>query len=184
MTSVLWHYWLGARKRSACKKIKWWGVGVVISLKRGAHCLHMVQIMPLHPKILSSLASFKSRLVLTFLYGLPKLSWKWGRWMGAVVVVMHYQYDNWQQNRLLWYGHVLQKDKDWVKKCMEYVDLERGCGKGLLSMLRIVVDELDKDAWWSKKWTLNGCCCCYALSCTVLFTVFSAMDQSCKLICF
>jgi len=41
---------------------------------------------------------------------------------------------------------VLQKDKDWVKKCMEYVDLERGCGKGLLSMLRIVVDELDKDA--------------------------------------
>jgi len=26
-----------------------------------------------------------------------------------------------QQNRLLWYGHVLQKeDNDWVKKCMEY----------------------------------------------------------------
>jgi len=26
-----------------------------------------------------------------------------------------------QQNRLLWYGHVLQKeDDDWVKKCMEY----------------------------------------------------------------
>jgi len=24
-----------------------------------------------------------------------------------------------QQNRLRWYGHVLQKD-DWVKKCMEY----------------------------------------------------------------
>jgi len=26
-----------------------------------------------------------------------------------------------QQNRLLWYGHVLQKeDNDWVKKCMDY----------------------------------------------------------------
>ena len=26
-----------------------------------------------------------------------------------------------QQNRLLWYGHVLQKeDNDWVKKCKEY----------------------------------------------------------------
>jgi len=23
-----------------------------------------------------------------------------------------------QQNRLRWYGHVLQKDDDWVKKCM------------------------------------------------------------------
>jgi len=26
-----------------------------------------------------------------------------------------------QQNRLRWYGHVLQKDDDdWVKKCMEH----------------------------------------------------------------
>jgi len=26
-----------------------------------------------------------------------------------------------QQNRLRWYGHMLQKeDNDWVKKCMEY----------------------------------------------------------------
>jgi len=26
-----------------------------------------------------------------------------------------------QQNRLRWYGHLLQKeDDDWVKKCMEY----------------------------------------------------------------
>jgi len=26
-----------------------------------------------------------------------------------------------QQNRLRWYGHLLQKeDNDWVKKCMEY----------------------------------------------------------------
>jgi len=42
-----------------------------------------------------------------------------------------------QQNRLLWYGHVLQKeDNDWVKKCVVYevkvpgqeVD-QRGLGK-------------------------------------------------------
>ena len=25
-----------------------------------------------------------------------------------------------QQNRLRWYGHVLRRDDDWVKKCMEY----------------------------------------------------------------
>ena len=25
-----------------------------------------------------------------------------------------------QQNRLRWYGHVLRKDDDWAKKCMEY----------------------------------------------------------------
>jgi len=24
------------------------------------------------------------------------------------------------QNRLRWYGHALQKDDDWVKKCMQY----------------------------------------------------------------
>ena len=49
-----------------------------------------------------------------------------------------------QQNRLCWYGHVLQKDGDgWAKKCMEYEvegpksetkeDLERGCARGLTS---------------------------------------------------
>jgi len=25
-----------------------------------------------------------------------------------------------QQNRLCWYGHVVHKEEDWVKKCMEY----------------------------------------------------------------
>jgi len=25
-----------------------------------------------------------------------------------------------QQKRLRWYGHVLRKDDDWVKKCMVY----------------------------------------------------------------
>ena len=45
--SVLWHYWLGARKGIQFVKIEWWGVGLVICLERGADCLHMVQLMPL-----------------------------------------------------------------------------------------------------------------------------------------
>jgi len=40
---------------------------VVICLERGAGCLPMVKLMPMHPKTPSSLALFKSRLVLTFL---------------------------------------------------------------------------------------------------------------------
>jgi len=36
-----------------------------------------------------------------------------------------------QQNRLQWYGHMLQKgDSDWVKKCMKYeVESSRLRGK-------------------------------------------------------
>ena len=46
---------------------------MVISQERGADCLHMVQVMPLHPKTPSSLASFKSRLVLSFSYWLTQV---------------------------------------------------------------------------------------------------------------
>jgi len=46
---------------------------VVICLQRGADCLHMVQLMPLHPKTPSSLASFKLRLVLPFWYWLTQV---------------------------------------------------------------------------------------------------------------
>jgi len=38
----------------------------------------MVQLMPLHPKTPSSLASFKSRLVYLSCTCLPRLSWKRG----------------------------------------------------------------------------------------------------------
>jgi len=41
---------------------------VVICLERGADCLPMVQLMPLHPKTPSSLVSFKSRVSLPFWY--------------------------------------------------------------------------------------------------------------------
>ena len=47
---VPWHCWLGVRKSIQPVKIEWWGVGVVICLERGADCLHMVQLIPLHPK--------------------------------------------------------------------------------------------------------------------------------------
>jgi len=56
MPSVLWHCWLGGRKGIRPVKIDWWGVGAVICLERGADCLHMVQLMPLHHKTPSSLA--------------------------------------------------------------------------------------------------------------------------------
>jgi len=40
---------------------------VVICLERGADYLHMVQLMPLHPKTPPSLASFKFQTGFTFL---------------------------------------------------------------------------------------------------------------------
>jgi len=45
-----------------------------------------------------------------------------------------------QKNRLRWFGHMLQKDDDWVKKCMEYeVEGPRGRPK------RIWRDVAEKD---------------------------------------
>jgi len=46
---------------------------VVICLELGADCLHMVRLMPLYPNTPSSLASFKSRLVLPFWYRLTQV---------------------------------------------------------------------------------------------------------------
>ena len=65
--------WLDVRKSIRPVKIEWWGVGVVVCLERGADCLHMVQLMPLHPLTPSSLASFKSILVLPFWYRLTQV---------------------------------------------------------------------------------------------------------------
>jgi len=39
-----------------------------------AHCLHMVQLIPLHPKTPYSLVSFKSRVVLPFWYRLTQVA--------------------------------------------------------------------------------------------------------------
>jgi len=46
---------------------------MVICLQRGANCLHVVQLMPLHHKTPSSLASFKSKLALPFWYQLTQV---------------------------------------------------------------------------------------------------------------
>jgi len=54
--SLLWHCCLGFRKSILPVKIEWWGVDVVICLERGADCLLVVQLMPLHPKTPPSLA--------------------------------------------------------------------------------------------------------------------------------
>jgi len=55
----------------ACKNwVTGHGVGVIVCLERGADCFHMVQPMPLPSP--SSLASFKSRLVLPFRYRLTQ----------------------------------------------------------------------------------------------------------------
>jgi len=53
----------------ACKKIELRGVGVVICLDRGAACFYIivVQLILLLSKTPPFLASFKSRLVFTFL---------------------------------------------------------------------------------------------------------------------
>ena len=46
---------------------------MVICTERGADCLIMLPLMPLHPQTASSLASFKSRLVLPFWYQLTQV---------------------------------------------------------------------------------------------------------------
>jgi len=69
----------GVRKSMQPAKIEWWGVGAVICLQRGADCLHMVQLMPLHPKTPSSLAALKSWLVLPFWYWLTQANLERGR---------------------------------------------------------------------------------------------------------
>jgi len=63
----------GVKKSIQPVKIEWWGFDVVICLEQGAHCLHTVCVMPLHPKTPSSLASFKSGLVLPFWYQLTQV---------------------------------------------------------------------------------------------------------------
>jgi len=93
MPSVLWHCWLSIRKSTSSLssdngadsipsniapciwsvKTEWWGVGVDICLEKGTDCLHMVQLMPLHPKTTSFDASFTLRLVLPFWYWLTQV---------------------------------------------------------------------------------------------------------------
>ena len=61
---------------------------MVIYLERRADCLHIVQLMPLHPKTPSSLASFKCKLVLPFLYHLTQVVLENWPLSGCSVVVV------------------------------------------------------------------------------------------------
>ena len=83
--SVLWHCWLGVGKSIRLVKSEWWGVGVVICLERSADCLHMVQLMPVHPKPSHLLPHLNPDCF----YGtdVPRLSWKRARQVGVIVVV-------------------------------------------------------------------------------------------------
>ena len=49
---------VGCQEAHPACKTEWWGVDVVICLEQGANCLHIVKLMPLHPKTQSSLALF------------------------------------------------------------------------------------------------------------------------------
>jgi len=62
-------------------------LGVVICVEQYEDCLHMVHLMPLHPKTPSSVASFKSRLVLPFWYRLTRVVLE-KKPTGVVVVVV------------------------------------------------------------------------------------------------
>ena len=91
LPSLLWHCWLDVRKSIRPTKIEWWGVGVVICLERGADCLHMVQLMPLHPKAhhLGWLHPLpKSKLVLPFRCRLTQVVLEKRRLNGCSVVVV------------------------------------------------------------------------------------------------
>ena len=83
LPSLLWHCWFGVGKSIRPVNIERCGVGVVICLERGADCLHMVQLMPVHPKATCpSLASFKSKLILLVpaypgCPGKEAVEWQW-----------------------------------------------------------------------------------------------------------
>ena len=88
LPSVFWHSWLGITKSIRPVNIEWWGVGVVICLGWGADCLHVVQLMPLHPQTPSFLASFKSKLVLPFCYRLTQVVLEKSTVKTGVIVVV------------------------------------------------------------------------------------------------
>ena len=70
----------------ACKKLAWWGAGVVICLERDAH-LHMAQLMPL-PLTVSCFS--KIQIGLPFWYRLTRIVPEKGPLNGCVCVCQRY----------------------------------------------------------------------------------------------
>ena len=89
--SAFWHCWLGVSKSIQPVKTEWWGVGVVICPEVETVCI-WVQLMPLHPKNPSSLASLKSGLVLPFWYRLTQVVLEKMPLNSSCVHVMHLSY--------------------------------------------------------------------------------------------
>jgi len=86
LPSVLWHCRLGIRKNI---ETEWWGVDVVICLEHGTDCLHVVQLMPVHPKACHLLARLNPDWFWLSCTGLSRLFWKIGSWTGVVAVVVN-----------------------------------------------------------------------------------------------
>jgi len=57
-------------------------------LERGADCLHIVKLMPLHPKAHYLLPQLNPDWFYLSCTGLPRLCWKRGREMGVVAVTV------------------------------------------------------------------------------------------------
>jgi len=70
VSSVLWHCWLCIRESIQPVKIEWWGVNVIVCMKWGADCVWSSWC---HSRTPSSLASFKSGLVIPFWYQLTQV---------------------------------------------------------------------------------------------------------------
>ena len=125
--SVLWLCWLGIRKSIHHLNIECWGVGVVVCLERGADCLHMVQLMPLRPKTPSSLASFKSRLVLPFWYQLTQVVLQKRQWNRYGVVL-----------KCIWFAYGLA------------VDTANPLSLGIISVVDYLSDCGLPELWWRR----------------------------------
>jgi len=61
---------------------------VVLCLERGADCLHMVQLMSLHPKTRHRMPHLNPDWFSRSVASLPRLSWKKGCETGVVAVTM------------------------------------------------------------------------------------------------
>ena len=118
MPSLLWCCWLSIRKSIRPVKIELWSVGVVICLERGANCLRVVQLMPLHPKTPLSLAWFKSRLFLPFWYRFTQVVLE-KRPLKGCSVVYYYMLIHFQEymSTLLHCAKVLWQNVCWYS-CM------------------------------------------------------------------
>jgi len=133
MPSVLWCCWLRIRKSIRPVKIELWSVDVVICLERGANCLRVVQLTPLHPKTPLSLAWFKSRLVLPFWYRFTQVVLE-KRPLKGCSVVYYYMLRHFQEymSTLLHCAKVL-----WQNVCWQLYENALFCKQPIMLLWRL-----------------------------------------------